>query len=103
MKMVMAIVRNDRLSGIQESLRDAGITAYTVSATIGVGEHGGEQPRQHLKIEMAIPDMWENAALRALRRGGSNGESSEGIIFVYTLDRALKIRTGDEGEGILAP
>ncbi len=103
MKMVMAIVRNDRLASIQESLRDAGITAYTVSATIGMGEHDREQPRQHLKIEVAIQDMWENTAVEALRKGASTGEPAEGMIFVYPLDRALKIRTGEEGEGILAP
>ena len=31
------------------------------------------------------------------------GEGASGVVFVYTLDRAVKIRTGEEGERLLTP
>ena len=108
MKMVMAFIRNDRLRSAQEALGKIGITAYTVSATIGVGEHGRQasqegQPEllQHLRIEVAVRDHWEDQVVEALIRAGRSGEQSQGIILVYDIARAVKIRTGEEGDNIL--
>ncbi len=105
MKMVVAMIENDRLKQAQSRLEDMGITGYTISATIGAGEHSGKSfavgMRQHLKIEVATPDMWVDSVVDALRSAAGAGAS--GVIFVYTLDRAVKIRTGDEGEGFLMP
>ncbi len=103
MKMVMAMIENDKLQQAQSRLEDMGITGYTISATIGAGEHSGKSfavgMRQHLKIEVATPDMWVDSVVDALR----SAAGASGVIFVYTLDRAVKIRTGDEGEGFLMP
>ena len=108
MKMVMAFIRNDRLRSAQEALGEIGITAYTISATLGVGEHGGQSSRQpellqHLRIEIAVLDQWEDQVVEALIRAGRSGEQSQGIILVYDIARAVKIRTGEEGDNILIP
>ena len=105
MKMVVAMIENDKLQQAQSKLEGIGITGYTVSATIGAGEtssgDGRQGMRQHLRIEVATPDMWADSVVDALRSAAGAGAS--GVIFVYTLDRAVKIRTGDEGEGFLMP
>ncbi len=55
MKMVMAMIENDKLQQAQSKLEDMGITGYTISATIGAGEHSGKSSavgmRQHLKTK----------------------------------------------------
>ena len=105
MKIVVAMIENDKLKQAQSNFEEIGITGYTVSATIGAGEHSGASSdvgmRQHLKIEVATPDMWVDPVVDALRSAAGAGAS--GVIFVYTLDRAVKIRTGEEGERFLMP
>ena len=94
-----------KLKQAQSKLEDTGITGYTVSATIGAGAYSGASSavgmRQHLKIEVAAPDMWVDPVVDALR--SSAGAGGSGVIFVYTLDRAVKISTGEEGESFLMP
>ena len=110
MKMVMALVRNECLQQVQKALMDTGIFAFTVSPTLGVGElRGAPEPSgrqgmvQHLRVEAAVPDSWADLAVDILRRAGATGRPGDGVVFVYGLERAVKIRTGEEGDPILIP
>jgi len=110
MKMVMALVRNERLHHVREALLKAGITGFTVSATLGMGElrklrasPGREELVQHIRVEVAVPDTWADRAVEVLRDASATGYPGDGVIFVYNLDRAVKIRSGREREGILIP
>ncbi len=110
MKMVMALIRNERLRQVQEALLKTGITGFTISATLGMGElrklgtpPGREGMVQHIRVEAAVPDSWGDTAVEVLRNASTTGRPGDGIIFVYSLDRAIKIRSGKEGEGILIP
>ena len=110
MKMVMALVRNERLQKVQDALLKAGITGFTISATLGMGElrksgvpPGRQGMVQHIRVEAAVPDTWTDRAVNILRDASATGHAGDGLIFVYRLDRAVKIRSGQEGEDILIP
>jgi nitrogen regulatory protein PII len=104
------MIRNERLQQVQEALLKARIRGFTVSATLGMGESpatAGPTGRpalvQHLKVEAALPDLWVSQAVEILRQAATTGKPGDGVIFVYDLDRAVKIRSGEEGEEILIP
>ena len=110
MKMVMALIRNECLSQVQEALMNAGFTAFTVSATLGVqklpgspGPSGQQGIAHHIRLEAAVPDSWVHWAVDILREAATTGQPGDGVIFVYDLERAVKIRTGEEGDPILIP
>ena len=109
MKLVQGIIRNDRLADVQKALESIGVTVYTLSATIGSGErHRGDAGdlsslRPHLRLEVAIPDSLEEKIVETVREAAGHGESAEGVIFVLDLKRAIKIRTGQEGNPAIMP
>lgn len=109
MKLIQGIIRNDRLKDVQRALEKIGVTVYTLSATIGSGErHRGDADdrgslRPHLRLEIAVPDSLEDHVIAAIRSAADVGESAEGVIFVLPLQRAVKIRTGQEGNPAIMP
>ena len=107
MKMVVAFIRNERLQQVQDALLKSGITGFTISPTLGVGELRGAEGRgglvQHIRVEAAVPDTWLDHAVGVLRAASATGRHGDGVIFVYNLERAIKIRSGTEGESVLIP
>lgn len=109
MKIVMALIRNDRVRQVQEALLKTGIKGFTMSGTLGMGElrnldpTGNEDLVQHIRVEIALPDVWVETAVRVLRNSAATGHPGDGLIFVYPLERAIKIRNGEENEQILLP
>ena len=110
MKMVMALIRNEQLRQIQDALLNAGVTGFTISPTLGVGElRGAPEPSgrqgmvQHIRVEVAVPEAWVGGTVDILRSASATGQPGDGVIFVYSLDRAVKVRSGEEGEGVLIP
>ena len=109
MKLIQGIIRNDRLNDVQRALEAIGVTVYTLSATIGSGQrHKGDADdrgslRPHLRLEVAVPDSFEEKIVRTLREAAGRGDSAEGVIFVLPLQRAIKIRTGEEGSPAIMP
>ena len=105
MKMITAIIRHDRLKALQEALERIGTTRYTLSATLGSGERNKADEegglRQHLRLEIAVQDGQEQEVVSAFRDAGTSGARGEGVIFVSQLQRAIKIRTGEESGTLL--
>ena len=108
MKMIMALIRNDKRGAVQEALLNAGLTGFTMSSTMGLGEMTGmAEPSgragmvPHIRVEVGVPDNWVDYTVDILRNASSTGQAGDGLIFVYTLDRAVKIRSGEEGERVL--
>ena len=112
MKMVMAIIRHERLQEVQDVLDECGVSGVTVTEVKGCGAQRGytEQYRgtavnislrPRLKVEAVmraeivdrVVDMMATAA-----RSGERGEVGDGKIFVLDVEQAIRIRTGERGE-----
>jgi nitrogen regulatory protein P-II 1 len=112
MKMISAVIRPHRLQHVKEALADAGIVGLTVSDVRGAGRQKGQIERYRgseysidlipkVKVEVAVDDdVWENV-LKVIREAAYTGEIGDGKIFVWPIDDALRIRTGERGEGAL--
>ena len=114
MKLVVAIVRPDKLSEVLEALYRAEVRGLTVSRVMG---HGGETDRvetyrgttvkmvlaEKVRFEIAVSDDFVDPTIEALCEGARTGEVGDGKIFVVPLERAIRIRTGETDHGAVTP
>lgn len=109
MKKVEAIVRAEQLQSVQDALDDLGVSGLTVSEVMGCGRQKGytEQYRgsrvnisllPKLKIESVVPDEVVDSAVDALVGAAYTGETGDGRVFIYDVEQAVRIRTGERGE-----
>ena len=111
MKMVMAIIRHERLQEVQDVLDECGVSGVTVTEVKGCGAQRGYTEkyrgaavhislRPRLKIEAVmrseiVKTVVDKMAVAA--RTGANGEVGDGKIFVLPIEDAVRIRTGEHG------
>jgi nitrogen regulatory protein P-II 2 len=112
MKMVSAIVKHHRLDEVRRALTGLSIHGMTVADVKGFGRQkghvevyrGAEYEVKFLpkvKVEVAVADEALQEVVRAIEeaaRTGEKGEIGDGKIFVFGLDDAIRIRTGERGE-----
>jgi nitrogen regulatory protein P-II 2 len=117
MKMIVAIIRPEKLEAVQKALAKSDVYLMTVSDVRGCGVQGGytEVYRgtefkvrllSKLKLEIAINDAFVEAAVEAIvhaARSGETGQIGDGKIFVLSLDDCVRIRTGERGGQAIGP
>src|ERR1700746_1330588 len=117
MKMIVAIIRPEKLEAVQQALNDSDIYLMTVSDVRGCGRQRGYtegycgsefQVRllPKLKLEIAVTDAFVEAALEAIvhaARTPETGQIGDGKIFVLPMDDCVRIRTGERGGQAIGP
>jgi nitrogen regulatory protein PII len=110
MKLITAIIREEKLDDVRQALIDAEIERITVSRVSGHGQQleievqRGKKvipnliPRVQIVIACneAFADITINAILSKARTG-KDGEIGDGKIFVQDLPECIRIRTGERG------
>ena len=110
MKMVIAIVRHERLQEIQDVLDECGVSGVTVTEVKGCGAQRGYTEkyrgasvhislRPRLKVEAVMKAEIVDRVIDLLipaARTGENGEVGDGKIFVIDVEQAVRIRTGEK-------
>ena len=109
MKKVEAIVKPFKLDEVKDALAEVGIQGMTVSEVKGFGRTGGKKEVYRgsayvvdfvpkVKVEVVVPDSQVVAVIEAIEKAGKTGRIGDGKIFVYGLEEAIRIRTGERGE-----
>ena len=112
MKEIKAYVKLSRLEDVVSGLKDSGFCCMTIIDVSGLGNYRNpedwkysiefvEKTSKLAKIELACPDGQAGKAVDVIKTRGCTHSAGDGIIFVYPLDRAVKIRTGEEGDRVL--
>lgn len=113
MKKLEAIIRPLRLEAVKSALAEAGISGMTVSDVRGSGRSGGHAPSTFrgeeyvirlppkIKLEMTVRDQDVDEAIEVLLEQARTGDEGDGWIFVLPAAEAVRIRTGETGEGVL--
>ena len=112
MKMVMAIIKPFKLDDVRESLSEVGVSGVTVTEVKGFGRQKGHTELYRgaeyvvdflpkVKVEAAIPDDILDQAIEAIEKSASTGKIGDGKIFVFDLEHAIRIRTGETGTDAL--
>src|SRR5258705_10022508 len=110
MKMVVAIIRHERLQEVQDVLDECGVSGVTVTEVKGCGAQGGYTEtyrgkavhislRPRLKIEAVMKSEIVTVVVDKLAVAGraGDGEVGDGKIFVIGVEDAGRIRTGEHG------
>jgi nitrogen regulatory protein PII len=106
MKLLMAIIKPSRLEEVRERLTALGIQGMTASEVKGFGRQRGHTEiyrgaeyavvfTPKVKLEVVVVDEMEDAAVAAIREAANTGHIGDGKVFVYDVERAVRIRTGE--------
>ena len=112
MKKIEAIIKPFKLDEVREALSEIGVTGLTVTEVKGFGRQKGHTELYRgaeyvvdflpkVKIEAAIrPDLLDQA-IEAIEKSAATGKIGDGKIFVFDLEQAIRIRTGETGPDAL--
>lgn len=114
MKLIVAVIRPERLSAVKEALFRVGVTGMSISRASG---HGGEREiveqyrgsalilefRDKARIEIAVSEPFVEPTIQAILSAAQTGEVGDGKIFVQPLERVVRIRTGERDISALTP
>ncbi|MDE2091235.1 MAG: P-II family nitrogen regulator [Gammaproteobacteria bacterium] len=106
MKMVAAVIKPFKLDDVREALSDIGVQGITVTEVKGFGRQKGHTELYRgaeyvvdflpkVKIELAVPDDLAERVVEAITHAAKTGKIGDGKIFVYELEQAIRIRTGE--------
>jgi nitrogen regulatory protein P-II 1 len=117
MKMIVAVIRPERLEAVQKALNEHDVYLMTVSDVRGCGRQRGYTEVYRateyavrllpkVKLEIAVNDAFVEAAVEAIvhaARTPDTGQVGDGKIFVLGLDDCIRIRTGERGSEAIGP
>ncbi len=112
MKIVMAIIKPFKLDEVREALTSLGVQGVTVTEVKGYGRQKGHTEIYRgaeyavsflpkLKLELVIDDDLTDKVIEAISGAAKTGQIGDGKIFVYSIDHAVRIRTGETGSEAL--
>jgi len=112
MKMITAIIKPFKLDDVRDAIAEIGIQGMTVTEVRGFGRQKGHTELYRgaeyvvdflpkLKLEIAVPDDQVDSVVEAIADAAASGRIGDGKIFVQPLDKAVRIRTGEEGDKAL--
>ena len=112
MKLVVAIIKPFKLDDVRESLSEIGVQGVTVTEVKGFGRQKGHTELYRgaeyvvdflpkVKIEVAVDDSLLDRVMESIAKSANTGKIGDGKIFVFNLEQAMRIRTGETGPDAL--
>ncbi len=112
MKKVTAIVKPYKLDDVREALSSNGVNGMTVTEVKGFGRQKGHTELYRgaeyvidflpkIKLEVVVEDDRVDSCIEVISTAARTGKIGDGKIFVESVERAVRIRTGEEGDQIL--
>ena len=106
MKIIMAIIKPFKLDEVRDALTAAGVHGLTVTEVKGYGRQKGHTEIYRgteyavnflpkIKIEVAVPAQQADKVIEAITAAAKTGQIGDGKIFVWDIDQAVRIRTGE--------
>jgi nitrogen regulatory protein P-II 1 len=112
MKLIEAIIRQEKLDAVRAALEASGYFGMTVSEVSGRGRQGGLTLQWRVgeykvdllpktKVEVVVLDEDVARILNAITTAGRTGEMGDGKLFVLPVENAVRVRTGEEGDNAI--
>jgi nitrogen regulatory protein P-II 2 len=106
MKLIMAIIKPFKLEEVRQALLPIGVEGMTVTEVKGFGRQKGQTEIYRgaeyevnflpkVKVEIAVKDDVVESAVEAITKAAQTGKIGDGKVFVYSVDKAVRIRTGE--------
>ena len=114
MKLIVAVIRPEKLSDVLEALFRADVRGLTVSRVHG---HGGEletvqtyrgttvkmELQEKVRLEIGVSEPFVELTVKAILESAATGEVGDGTVFVIPLQAVYRIRTGEVDEAAVTP
>lgn len=114
MKLVVAVIRPEKLSEVLEALFRAEVTGLTISRVQG---HGGETEQvetyrgttvkmelsEKVRLEIGVSNHFVQPTVEAILRAARTGDVGDGKVFVLPVEKVYRIRTGEADEAAVTP
>ena len=108
MKLITAIVKPFKLDDVKDALKAIGIQGMTVSEVRGFGRQGGHSETYRgaeytiefvpkVRLELVIEDNDVDNVITAIRTAANTGKIGDGKVWITSVERLIRIRTGEEG------
>ncbi|MBK9313483.1 MAG: P-II family nitrogen regulator [Acidobacteria bacterium] len=108
MKKIEAIIRPHLLETVKDALQTLGVQGMTISEVKGFGRQKGHTEVYRgseykvefvpkVKVEVVVDDEIAENAIEAIIKTARTGKFGDGKIFVFPVDEAIRIRTGEHG------
>ena len=112
MKLITAVVKPFKLDDVKDALKAAGAQGITVSEVRGFGRQGGHTETYRgaeyniefvpkVRIEIVVDDSVVDREIEAIRTAASTGKIGDGKIWVTSVEKIVRIRTGETGPDAL--
>jgi nitrogen regulatory protein P-II 2 len=112
MKFVTAIIKPFKLDEVREALSAIGVQGITVTEVKGFGRQKGHTELYRgaeyvvdflpkVKIEAAVKAELLDQVIEAIEKSANTGKIGDGKIFVFNIEQAIRIRTGETGPDAL--
>jgi len=109
---ITAIIKPFKLDAVREELAVAGVAGITVTEVKGFGRQKGHTELYRgaeyvidfipkMKLEVVVSDDILDTCIEGIIRAANTGKIGDGKIFVDSVDRVIRIRTGEEGNEAL--
>lgn len=114
MKLIVAVIRPEKLNDVLEALFEADVRGITVSRVEG---HGGEfeqvetyrgatvkmELQDKVRLEIGVSDPFVDRTVKAVIDSARTGDVGDGKVFVVPVDHMYRIRTGERDELAVTP
>ena len=108
MKLITAIIKPFKLDDVREALSEIGVQGITVTEVKGFGRQKGHTELYRgaeyvvdflpkVRIEVAVDDTLADRVIDIVSQSANTGKIGDGKIFVFDLQQAVRIRTGETG------
>jgi nitrogen regulatory protein P-II 2 len=108
MKLITAIIKPFKLDDVREALSEIGVQGITVTEVKGFGRQKGHTELYRgaeyvvdflpkVKIEVGVDDNLAERVVEAVSRAANTGKIGDGKIFIFNMEQAIRIRTGESG------
>jgi nitrogen regulatory protein P-II 1 len=108
MKLITAIIKPFKLDDVKAALKTLGVSGLTVSEARGFGRQGGHTETYRgaeyqidfvpkTRIELVVTESDTEAVIDAITTAAATGKIGDGKIWVTSVERLIRIRTGEEG------
>lgn len=108
MKLITAIVKPFKLDDVKDALKTIGIQGMTVSEVRGFGRQGGHSETYRgaeytiefvpkVRVELVVDDADVDKAITAIRNAANTGKIGDGKVWITSVEKLVRIRTGEEG------
>jgi nitrogen regulatory protein PII len=112
MKKIEAIIKPFKLEDVKDAVLELGVTGMTITEVKGFGRQKGHKEIYRgaeyvvdflpkMKIEVVVASDMVPRVIETIKKQAYTGEIGDGKIFILPVEKAIRIRTGEEDEDVL--